>query len=532
MKKLYYNGTILTMEEKNPTAAAIAVEGDRILAVYSELPKDWQGEKIDLQGNTLLPGFLDGHSHFIGFANSLSQCDLSAAKDFDDIVSIMQEFIRKRKIPKGQWVIGVNYDQNFLKEKAHPDCHVLDLIATDYPVMIIHISSHMGVVNSCGLQKKGLDDSVQSPKGGRFGRFADTGRLNGYMEENAFIEFQKSISSFDLETLKKNVAEAQMIYAKYGITTIQDGMMPDTLYPLLKMLADEHLLKIDVVGYLDLAHCREIYQKHTEEHSYHNHFRLGGYKIFLDGSPQGKTAWMKEPYAGTSDCGYPVHSDAELYQLIEQALEDHAQLLAHCNGDAAAEQYVTQFEQVVREHSVTDTCRPVMIHAQLVQKKELQRMEELSMIPSFFVAHTYYWGDIHLANFGEPRGCRISPVHDALACNLRYTFHQDSPVLPPDVMKTISCAVNRITRNGIPLDQNQAVSVMDALKAVTLNAAYQYGEEQDKGSLASGKKANLVILNQNPLDVPKRGLEQIQVLATIVDGAVLYQAEEASGLTF
>ena len=492
MKKLYYNGTILTMDEKNPMAAAIAVEADRILAVYTEPPKDWQGEKIDLQGNTLLPGFIDGHSHFIGFANSLSQCDLSAAKDFDDIVSTMQEFIRKRKIPKGQWVIGVNYDQNFLKEKAHPDCHVLDLIGSDHPVMIIHISNHMGVVNSYGLQKKGLDDSVQPPKGGRFGRFEDTGRLNGYMEENAFIEFQKSISSFDMEVLKKNVVEAQRIYAQYGITTIQDGMISDTLYPLLKMLSNEQLLKIDVVGYLDLAHCREIYQNHAEEHSYHNHFRLGGYKIFLDGSPQGKTAWMKEPYTGTTDC--------------------------------AADQFVTQFEKVVCDHSVTDTCRPVMIHAQLVQKKELQRMKNLSMIPSFFVAHTYYWGDIHLANFGEQRGCRISPVHDALECNLHYTFHQDSPVLPPDVMKTISCAVNRVTRNGIPLDQNQAVSVMDALKAVTLNAAYQYGEEQDKGSLAQGKKANFVILEHNPLDVPKHDLEHIRVLATIVDGTVVYQA--------
>lgn len=523
MKKLYYNGTILTMDEKNPTAAAIAVEADRILEVYQALPKDWQGEKIDLKGNTLLPGFIDGHSHFIGFANSLSQCDLSEAKNFDDIVSLMQAFIKRRNIPKDKWVIGVNYDQNFLEEKKHPNRYVLDSISPDHPIMVTHISSHMGVVNSCGLQKKGIDQSVQDPQGGRFGRFEDTGELSGYMEENVFIDFQKSVSSFDLDELKKNIAEAQMIYAQYGVTMIQDGMMPDALYPLLKMLSNEKLLKMDVVGYIDLAHCRAVYQDHPEDHTYHNHFRLGGYKIFLDGSPQGKTAWMKAPYVNTEDCGYPVHSDAELHSLIEQALEDHAQLLAHCNGDAAADQYVTQFEKVVAEHHVTDTHRPVMIHAQLVQKKELQRMKKLSMIPSFFVAHTYYWGDIHLANFGKERGSRISPVHDAVESNLHYTFHQDTPVLPPDMMKTISCAVNRVTRNGVSLDQSQSVSVMDALKAVTLNAAYQYGEEKDKGSLEQGKKANLVVLNQNPLEVPKQDLEHIQVLETIVDGAVIYQ---------
>lgn len=523
MKKLYYNGTILTMDDQHPHAAAIAVENDRIVQIFSEMPADWQGEKIDLKGHTLLPGFIDGHSHFVSLANTLSQCDVSAAKNFDDIVALMQEFIRKRDIPKGKWVVGVNYDQNFLEERKHPDRYVLDRISGDHPIMLTHVSSHMGVINSRGLEEKNLTDSVQDPQGGRYGRFEDTNQLSGYMEENAFIAFQKSIASMDLDELRRNIIEAQNIYAQYGITTIQDGMMPDSLYYLLKMLSGEKLLKMDVIGYVDLENCRDIYRGHPEDHTYHDHFRLGGYKIFLDGSPQGKTAWMKEPYVGTDTCGYPIHSNAQLRELIAQALEDHAQLLAHCNGDAAADQYVTEFEHVVEQNHVADTCRPVMIHAQLVQTEELNRMEKLSMIPNFFVAHTYYWGDIHLANFGKERGARISPVQDAIRANLCYTFHQDTPVLPPDVMKTVSCAVNRITRNGVSLDQSQAISVMDALKGVTLNAAYQYGEENEKGSLKQGKKANFVILNQNPLEVEKQELEHIQVLSTIVDGEVIYR---------
>lgn len=523
MKKLYYNGTILTMDDQNPSAAAIAVEGDRIVEVYQEVPKDWQGEKIDLNGKTLLPGFIDGHSHFVGFANTLSQCDVSSAKNFDEIVSLMQDFIKRRNIAKGKWVVGVNYDHNFLEEKKHPDRFVLDRISTEHPIMLTHISSHMGVINSCGLEKQGITDSVQDPQGGRYGRFEGTNQLSGYMEENAFIDFQTSTASLDPDELRQNIVEAQSVYAQYGITTIQDGMMPDSLYGLYKFLCSENLLKMDVIGYMDLEHCRATYQNHPEDHTYHNHFRLGGYKIFLDGSPQGRTAWMKEPYEGSNDCAYPVHPDAELHDLIAEAMEDHAQLLAHCNGDAAADQYVTQFEKVVEEKHVTDTCRPVMIHAQLVQKSELERMEKLSMIPNFFVAHTYYWGDIHLANFGKERGSRVSPVNDAIKANLHYTFHQDTPVLPPDVMKTVSCAVNRVTRNGVVLDQSQAISVMDALKGVTLNAAYQYGEENEKGSLVAGKKANLVILDHNPLEVPKQDLENVRVLATIVDGEVIYQ---------
>ena len=213
----------------------------------------------------------------------------------------------------------------------------------------------------------------------------------------------------------------------------------------------------------------------------------------------------------------------KIYELISNALEDHAQLLAHCNGDAAAEQYVKQFTRVMENHSYIDSYRPVMIHAQLVREEELRKMKRISMIPSFFVAHTYYWGDIHLANLGKERASRISPVKDAIRTGLTYTFHQDTPVLFPDVMKTISCAVNRITKNGVELSKDQSISVMEALKAVTIYAAYQYHEENSKGSIEKGKKANFVILEKNPLEVELSELENIQVVETIVDGVTIFK---------
>ena len=523
VKKLFYNGTILTMDEKMPKVAAVAIEEERIIQVYNEVPLDWKYESCDLEGKTLLPGFIDGHSHLVGCANSLAQCDLSKAKNFYDIVDIMKQFIKDRNIPKGKWVVGINYDHNFLKEKRHPDCNVLNEISKNHAILIIHVSNHMGVVNSFGLCKENVYDDVKDPQGGRYGRFDGTNTLNGYMEENAFINFQKSISSLDIEMMRKNIILAQELYAKYGITTIQDGFLTDSLYSLLKLFAEEKLLKIDVVGYVDLENYRNIYQKHSKDYVYNNHFRLGGYKIFLDGSPQGKTAWMKEPYEHSKERGYPVHSDEDIYELISNALEDHAQLLAHCNGDAAAEQYVKQFTRVMENHSYIDSYRPVMIHAQLVREEELRKMERISMIPSFFVAHTYYWGDIHLANLGKERASRISPVKDAIRTGLTYTFHQDTPVLFPDVMKTISCAVNRITKNGIGLSKDQSISVMEALKAVTIYAAYQYHEENSKGSIEKGKKANFVILEKNPLEVELSELENIQVVETIVDGVTIFK---------
>ena len=192
MRKLFYNGTILTMDQDKPQAAAVAVEGDRIAEVYEEVPADWNEERIDLCGRNLLPGFIDGHSHFVACANGLSQCDLSEAHNFQDIVSLMKRFLEEQN-PKGKWVVGTNYNHNFLEEKCHPDRYLLDEISKEHPILVIHVSSHMGVSNSLGLQEQKLDDSVENPQGGRYGRFQEDGSLNGYMEENAFWIFASRV---------------------------------------------------------------------------------------------------------------------------------------------------------------------------------------------------------------------------------------------------------------------------------------------------------------------------------------------------
>lgn len=167
-----------------------------------------------------------------------------------------------------------------------------------------------------------------------------------------------------------------------------------------------------------------------------------------------------------------------------------------------------------------------MVHAQLVQKEQLRRMAEIGMIPSFFVAHTYYWGDIHLKNFGEKLGSQISPVKDAIGYDMKYTFHQDSPVIPPDMMKTVSCAVNRITRKGRSIGENQRISVLDALKAITKYGAYQYFEEDTKGTIAPGKTADFVVLDQNPLTAKPEDLADIKVLLTIKENQVVFRRGE------
>lgn len=532
MSELYFNGTILTMDDKAPRVEAILVRNGRILkrGTKEELMAFREGDTvcIDMQGKTMLPGFIDGHSHFSGVANSLLQCDLSQAENFADIIRMMKGFIQKNEIPRGQWVIGTNYDHNFLAEKQHPDKNVLNEISDKHPIVIIHASSHMGVANSEALRAQGLESDTKDPSGGHYGRLTDTDELNGYMEENAFVSFRNQMPMPDLKEMMRLFKKAQEIYAGYGITTVQEGMVTALLFQMLQYAEQNQVLYLDLVGYLDLENCADLLTQHKEyAEQYQHHFRIGGYKIFLDGSPQGRTAWMKAPYKDAQDgyCGYPIKENQELYQLILTALRNHQQLLAHCNGDAAAEQYITQFEKVMREHPKYNANRPVMIHAQFVQKEQLVRMKKLSMMPSFFVAHTYYWGDIHIQNVGMKRAKEISPAGTAVSLGLPFTFHQDSPVLMPDVFQTIWCAVRRITKSGVRLSEDERISVYDALKAMTVYAAYQYGEENEKGTIEEGKMADLILLDRNPLEIPVDEVKKVRILETIKNGNVVFQAE-------
>lgn len=197
MSELYVNGTILTMDENCPQVQAVLVENGKILKTGTyEAVAAFRKEDtvyVDLQGKTMLPGFIDGHSHFSGLATSLSQCDLSGAQNFEDIIFRLRAFIQKNEIPEGQWVIGANYDHNFLKEKKHPDKMVLDEASAKHPIVIAHASSHMGVVNSMGLQTQDLGKDTKDIVGGHYGRMENSEELNGYMEENAFVHFRNAM---------------------------------------------------------------------------------------------------------------------------------------------------------------------------------------------------------------------------------------------------------------------------------------------------------------------------------------------------
>ena len=515
MKRIYINGDFITLENDN--IEAIATENDKIIKTGSKAEitelADENTEIIDLNGNTLMPAFIDAHSHIFALAKSLMQISIDGLTSIEEIKNSLKEY--KNESRTNEWIIVNGYDNNILKNRQHITKNELDEIFPDTPVIIENKSRHNGVVNSKALEMLGITKTTANPEGGRI--FYGTGLL----EENAFIDSLKKIPLPKMEEIINAFKEAQEIYASHGITMAQEGVITNDLAKIFKLLANNNEIFLDIVAYMDYKNMDEIKKEYSEYiNKYKNKFKIGGIKIFLDGSPQAKTAWLREAYANEPEYyGYRIMKDEDVEEILEKAKESKLQILAHCNGDKAAEQYINAVKKV------SNLKRPVMIHAQLLGLDQLEDVKKYNIIPSFFISHIYYFGDIHIKNLGIKRAEHISPAGSSLKQDILFTFHQDTPVIEPNMFETIWCAVNRTTKEGKVLGEDEKISVLEAIKAVTINSAYQYGEEDVKGSLKAGKKADLIIVDRNPLNVDKNELRNIKILETIKDGKTIYKSD-------
>ena len=524
---IYTNGCIITMRDSQPTVEALLVEDGIIKAAGSleEVTKAAQidAQRIDLAGRTLLPGFIDSHSHIINFSQLLSTVALQGVQTPEALQQKLRDYIAKAQLPEGSWIIGFGYDHNLWPEKKQPDRHLLDQISDKYPLMLAHQSGHMGVVNTLALEQLGITMADKDPAGGRIGR--ENGELTGYFEENAFSALSQKIPHPSLAQQKQWMKQAEETYLRFGVTTAQEGKMEPEQLELMHQLTKEEKLLLDIVGYLDMQQAEQMSitgQPFWQQ--YINGFKIGGYKIFLDGSPQGRTAWLTQPYEPQEEgyYGYPIYENAEVEALVGRAFAEKRQILAHCNGDAAADQFLQAIQAARKVYGDKGDLRPVMIHAQLVRPDRIVQMAQLGVIPSYFAAHTYHWGDAHLRNLGPKRAMVISPLASTVKQGIALTMHQDTPVILPNMLETIWCAVSRTTREGFKLSQEERLTPWQALKAVTINGAYQYFEEARKGKLEPGKLADMVILSDNPLTVETDKIKEIKVLATIKEGQVVF----------
>ena len=515
---LYFGGPIVTLEEPQ-YAQALVERGGRIAYVgdreEAERLAGPGARRVDLEGRALLPAFVDPHSHLLACAYARLQVPLGECAGWGEIADRLSRHVQERGIQPGEWVKGTGYDQNALAEGAAPDRFCLDRACPHNPVVIQHASGHAGVFNTLALERLGaLNEDCGLERDGQ-------GELTGRGEENPFLDLLGRVPMDGLEDVLRAFQGAQEEYASHGITTAQEGLLQPVMAPVYQEILRRGLLYLDVNAYVPPADYDRLRGQFAQGVSASpGTFQVAGMKIFLDGSPQGGTAWVREPYAG-GGCGTSTMTDGQVLSAFRQALDRDAQLLAHCNGDRAAEQYLTLLAQAEREAG-KKLCRPVMIHAQLLGLDQLERVKALGVIPSFFVAHVYHWGEIHVKNFGLDRAGRISPAGSALAQGIPFTFHQDSPVIPPDMLETIWCACVRRTKAGRVLGAEERIPVEAALRAVTQTAALQYGLERELGTLRPGKRADFVLLSGAPLRTPPEELKKLQVERTIRCGRTIW----------
>lgn len=540
---LVYGGPILTMQGMQPSYvdAMIIQDGKiRYTGPLSEAEKlAPQAKRLNLNNKTVIPGIIDAHSHLNSVGMQQTVANLYPPPDGKvvSIATLIQEMKAwaKQKPTFVQatsgWIIGNGYDDAQLQEKAHPTATDLDQISTTQPVLILHQSGHLASVNHKVLELLGINEKSSNPSGGVIRRVVGTNIPNGVLEESVVIEAMlQAFKTVPPEMMQQMALTAVQTYMKNGYTTVQEGRADRGTSELWRSLANQNKLAIDVVSYPDISSEQAYMLEKGVSKNYVNHFRIGGVKISLDGSPQGKTAWLTEPYVVPPEGkdknyrGYPAFPEQKTVQhMIDLAFRQHWPILAHANGDAAIDQYLNVIANAQKKYDASQR-RDVIIHAQTMREDQLDRAKQLHLIPSFFSLHTYYWGDWHVAQtLGEKRAEHISPTGSALRKGMIFTEHHDAPVIPPKSMMVLDATVNRTTRTGKVLGEAQKVSPYIALKTMTDWAAYQYFEEDIKGTLSTGKYGDFVILSDNPITIDPSKIKDIKVLATYKQGQLVYQ---------
>lgn len=539
LSTVYTNGDIITMvgDSPNYVEALVEKEGKIIFTGSSNEAMKIAGKghnMIDLEGKTLVPGFIDGHCHFANFGAQAIGAQLLASPDanVDDmktLVSVLKAWNTSENRALTGWIFGTGFDDSILKEKRFPTKYDLDEVSTEFPIMITHISGHFAVVNSKGLEKLGIDENSKDPEGGLIRRETNSTEPNGVLEELAAIPFMlEAIAPKSDEALIKFFDAGQDMALSYGYTTAQEGRAMQNQEMLVTM-AEMDKYKIDVISYIDYMFVDKYMTSKYNSTNYINKFRIGGMKVTLDGSPQGRTAWRTEPYLIPPEgmphdySGYPaIPNDSVLSSIFEKGFKNNWQILTHTNGDAAVDQLIRTMKPLKEKYG-NEARRDVIIHGQYIRKDQLDQAKDMNMIASLFPLHTFYWGDWHTQLIGDSLVQNISPVKTALNKGIDVTIHTDAPVALPNLMRVLWTAVERTSRSGKIIGPDERITPYEALQAITIWSAYQHFEEDKKGSLENGKLADLVILHENPLKVEPENIKDIQVLKTIKEGKIVFE---------
>ena len=539
---IYTGGRILTINDAQPRAEAVAVKDGRIVAVGDltdvMTQKGDRTEIFDLEGRAMLPGFIDSHGHVVfGGLQALSANMLAPpdgeVKDIASLQANLREWVGENAaaVEQAGVIIGFGYDNAQLAELRHPTRDDLDAVSQELPAISGHQSGHLGVANSKALEIVGFDASTEDPPGGVIQRGAD-GEPSGVLEEYAFFAaLVPMLSALGPDALLAFAEAGSELWASFGYTTGQDGRSSGAAVEALKAVAAAGKIPIDVVVYPDVLEARDYIAENTSL-DYADGVRVGGCKLTIDGSPQGFTALRDRPYydpVGSYPPGYAGYASVTMEQVqdaVNWCYENGFQILTHANGEGASDMLIAAIEAAQAEYGDPGN-RPVLIHGQFMREDQVDDYKRLGVFPSVFPMHTFYWGDWHRDHTVGPINAEnISPTGWLLKRGMMFGSHHDAPVAFPDSMRILDATVTRRTRSGDILGPHQRVDVMTALKTLTIWPAWQYFEEETKGSIEVGKLADFVLLSDDPTAIDPETLDQLRVQVTIKEDQVIYKAED------
>lgn len=538
---IYSGGTILTIDDARPVVEALAVKDGKILAVgtRNEIDRSYLGQgtkAVDLAGHTLMPAFLDPHSHYFSSLSVANQVNVFAppagpGRDIPSIVAALQKFRDERSVPAGALIQAYGYDQNAMPDGIGLTRDDLDVDFPDNPVLVGHVSMHGAVLNSAAMKLYSISAGTPTPPGGIILRKPGSNEPAGLVMETAylpvFLALPKPTAAQELEWSRAG----QMLYAAAGITTAHEGATLAPAFALMQRAAAGGASVIDVIAYPFVTDFDVVLAQNPVDTwgKYINRLKLGGAKITLDGSPQGKTAYFTTPYLtggpnGEKNWrGKPGFPEDQVKAFVKKVYDLGLPINIHANGDAAID-LLLRVHEFAAAGDLAKQRHVTVIHSQFVRPDQLDKYVAYSMTPSFFTEHAYYFGDTHVRNRGKEQAFFLSPMRAAIDKGLHPTNHTDFVVAPLDQMFVVWTAVNRISRDGVGIGPDQRITPLEALRAITIDAARQYGEEESKGSLEPGKLADLVVLDGNPLGVAPMAIQDIRVVETIKEGRTIYTA--------
>lgn len=540
---IFYGGTILTVDEKFSEVEALVVEGQKIIAVgsFDDINNQYgkNAQLIDLKGHTMLPGFIDAHSHALSGALANNLMDYVGMSRFRTTKEVLEHLRQKAmETPEGEWITGRNWDPAVQDGPEELTITILDSISTKHPIFILNASGHLAYANSKAFEAAGIDSNVENPPGAEFVR-DEQGNLSGVMKNMlSFLKVMQSNPKMQEFEAVTALIELLNEWSAAGVTTSSELALGSSTNSPADLDIMLEAAKREDFNVRLRAYPSYIINEQWNEVGLQNNIgddlaKVVGFKLVADGSNQGFTGLQREPYC-CSESHFGSHGNEytsveDLYKYAKERTKQGFQLAIHGNGDKGIDHILEVLDRLSKEGYELKDLRPRIEHASILNDDQIQKMKELGVTPSFLIGHVYYWGTFMRDKvFGEEKVQLLDRCASVERENMVFSLHSDFVVTNTFPLEMIETAVTRRTwkEPDYQIAPNESISVESAIKALTINAAWHLMSEDKLGSLEVGKYADMVILDSDPRKVEPTNISEIKVLETWMNGEQVFNLKD------